>query len=129
MLDLGVWVSIQSWVERIHKGKVMRTDELSNSVMTVFHDFPWKLTFQLIQSGKGNIEVVEEYRGSKKPLILGDLPTVPEAECQKGYTYDYDSGSNGSYSDGMCSGLLGGEEGDANAADLGITVELAFDNF
>ena len=134
MLDLGVWVSIQSLVERIHKGKVMRTDELSNSVLTAFQDFPcevltniynrWKLTFHLILSGKGTNEVVEEYRGSKKPLILENLPTVPDSECRKGYTYDYDDDN----SDSTGSVLMGGDGVNATT-DSGVMVELAFDNF
>lgn len=98
MLDLGVWVALQSLVENLHKGKVMQADELARSVMTAFSKISasiltrvwnrWKLTLHLIVSGKGTNEVVEGYRGLKKPLVVDDLPTVPESECEKGYVYD-----------------------------------------
>ena len=115
MLDLGVWVALQSLVEKLHRNKVMQADELSKTVMSSFnqisHDIltrvynRWRLTLRLIVSGKGTNEVVEDYRGLKKPLIIEDLPTVSDSECKKGYVYheaiklidDLDADSDGKY--------------------------------
>ena len=135
MLDLGVWMSIQSLVEKLHQGKVMRSDELSRSVTIAFNQVSsevlqkiydrWKLTFQLIKSGKGTNEVVEEYRGSsRKPFVFADLPTVPDSECVKGYSYDCNS--VGSDSDGECSYLSGGERSNT-IMDPTLYTEYAFD--
>ena len=40
MLDLGVWMALQSKVEFIHKGKVIQSNELSNSVHQAFSEIP-----------------------------------------------------------------------------------------
>ena len=95
MLDLGVWVSLQSIVENIHKGKVMQSDVLSQSVEEVFGYISsrvldkvharWKLVLQLLVSGQGTIEVVEEHRGLKRSAMLKDLPTIPDCKAAKGY--------------------------------------------
>ena len=88
MLDLGVWVALQSVVESIHKGKVMQCDELAKSVITAFNSIDasvfdkvherWKLVLHLIMSGKGTNEVVEQHRGLNKKLT--DLPTTDDDE-------------------------------------------------
>ena len=41
----------------------------------------------LIVSGKGTNEIVEDYSGSKKLLVVEDLPTLTDLECAKGYLY------------------------------------------
>ena len=128
MLDLGVWVALQSLVEKLHKGKVMNSHELSKSVMSSFAEISdhiltrvydrWRLVMHLIISGKGTNEVVESHRGLKKPLIIAELPTVPDAEAKKGYTYDYDSCDYNS------------DDSDVDDIDLGesaTTLEMAFD--
>ena len=73
MLDFGVWMVFQLVVERIHKGKVMQSDELAKSLMTASNNIDtsvfekvherWKLILHLIMSGKGTNEVVEQHRG------------------------------------------------------------------
>ena len=35
LLDLGVWMVLQSYVEVIHQGKVMQSDELANSIKSL----------------------------------------------------------------------------------------------
>ena len=57
-LDLGVWMTLQSLVESIHRGKVMQSDELSKSVHQAFSHISegilasvyerWKLVLHLI---------------------------------------------------------------------------------
>ena len=81
MPDLGVWCALQSYVESVHKGKVMQCDKLAKSVVTAFNSINtevfekvhkrWKLVLQLIMSGKGTKEVVEQHRGlNKNPTNL-----------------------------------------------------------
>ena len=99
-------------------------NQVSSEVLQKIYD-RWKLTFQLIKSGKGTNEVVEEYRGSsRKPFVFADLPTVPDSECVKGYTYDCNS--VGSDSDGECSYLSGGERSNT-IMDPTLYTEYAFD--
>ena len=95
MLDLGVWVSLQSIVENIHKGKVMQSDVLSQSVEEAFRYISstvldkvhsrWKLVLQLLVSGEDTNEVVEEHRGLKKSAMLKDFPSIPDCKVAKGY--------------------------------------------
>ena len=95
MLDLGVWVSLQSIVENIHKGKVMQSDVLAQSVEEAFGLITstvldkvhsrWKLVLQLLVSGRGTNKVVEEHRGLQKGAMLKDLPGVPECKAARGY--------------------------------------------
>ena len=90
MLDLGVWMSIQSKVEAEHRLKVMHRDVLAASVETAFwsravhtsilknvHD-RWKLVLELIIAGKGSNDLVEKHRGLKSKLH--DLPDVPDSD-------------------------------------------------
>ena len=83
MLDLGVWMALQSRVEDIHKRKVMKHDDLAKSVETAFgatdqtmlikvHD-RWKLVLRLIIAGNGTNELVEKCRGLK--VDLSKLPS------------------------------------------------------
>ena len=130
MLDLGVWVALQSLVEKLHRGKVMQADELTKTVMESFKQISrdvltrvydrWKLTLQLIVSGKGTNEVVEDYRGFNKPIITENLPTVPDSECTKGYEY-HDAID-----------VIDDEEGEVldedEEADDGVYMEMAFDD-
>ena len=95
MLDLGVWVSLQSLVEKIHRRRVMQSDVLSDSVHEAFKEITsevlskvhlrWKLVLQLLVSGRGTNEVVEEHRSLKKKAMLKDLPTVPGSKEARGY--------------------------------------------
>ena len=110
MLDLGVWVSLQSIVENIHKGKVMQSDVLSNSVQEAFPLISsrvldkvhsrWKLVLQLLVSGKGMNEVVEEHRGLKKKAMLKDLPVIPDCKDAKGYISSDDEAESDVDNDG-----------------------------
>ena len=97
MLDLGVWMALQSKVECIHRGKVMQSDELSKSVHQAFSEISekmlinvyerWKLVLKLIQSGKGTNELVEEHRRKLNRSLLEpqDLPTIPDNVKLDGY--------------------------------------------
>ena len=91
MLDLGVWMAIQSRVEYIHKRKVMQHDDLAISIDTAFDEFPsntltkvhdrWKLVLKLILAGKGKNDLVEKCRGLK--VDLDDLPSVPDSDDEE----------------------------------------------
>jgi hypothetical protein len=83
MLDLGAWMSIQSYVEYLHRMKTMKADALSKSVEKAFKNFDgakklkkiadrWKLVLDLIIAGNGTNELVEKCRGLK--TSLDDLP-------------------------------------------------------
>ena len=97
MLDLGVWASLQSKVEILHRGKVMQSDELSKTVHQAFNEITsdvltkvherWKMVLHLIVSGKGTNEVVEEHRGKMNRSLLEekDLPTIPNTIKLDGY--------------------------------------------
>ena len=97
MLDLGVWVALQSKVEEIHRGKVLQSNELaisvnqafdsiSSDILSLVHD-RWRLVLRLIVSGRGTNEVVEEHRGAlnKKLLTPDDLPKIPDSVKLDGY--------------------------------------------
>ena len=90
MLDLGVWMSLQSKVEIEHRRKVMHRDVLAASVEKAFwgrtldksilhrvHE-RWKLVLDLIIAGKGTNNLVESHRGLK--VKLHDLPKVPDSD-------------------------------------------------
>ena len=68
LLDLGIWMAIQSYAEMLHKNKVMQADVLadsvekawdvlSSSVLTKVHE-RWKLVLKLILAGKGSNDLV-----------------------------------------------------------------------
>ena len=88
MLDLGVWMSVQSKVEFIHKLKVMQHDAPAKSVEEAFLDTSvvmlnkvhdrWKLVLKLILAGRGTNELVEKCRGLK--VDLNDLPSIPNSD-------------------------------------------------
>ena len=75
MLDLGVWVAVQSEVESIHRSKVMKNDVLAKSIDEGFEKVNvtaldrihsrWIKVLDLIIKGKGDNDLVEKYRGSK----------------------------------------------------------------
>ena len=85
MLDLGVWMSLQSYVEKNHRDKVMQSNELAKSVMLGFSQIPTdvlervhdrrKLVLRLIYAGKGRNDLVEKHRGKKEET--DDLPSIP----------------------------------------------------
>ena len=128
MLDLGVWMALQSLVEKLHMGKVMQSDELTRTVFNSFGRISqeiftkvyerWKYTLQLIISGKGTNEVVEDHRGKQKPSIL---PTVPDSACRQNYTYEVlldEEQAGDSYADGTNVERID---------DHGMLLEMAFD--
>ena len=62
-----------------------------------------------------------ETRGLKKPLLLDQLPTVPDSECKKGYTYTHDE-----------DGFVGDDDYDFErdedeVIDDAMLMEMAFD--
>ena len=90
MLDLGVWMGLQSKVEAYHRLKVMNKDVLAESVEFCFKEAVtsgmlskvherWKLVLQLIKKGKGTNDLVEKHRGLKRKL-LDDLPVLPNSD-------------------------------------------------
>ena len=66
-------MALQSYVEVIHRGKVMQSDKLANSVKNTFKWISkdilknvykrWKTVLQLIVSEKGTNELIERYMG------------------------------------------------------------------
>ena len=81
MLDLGVWICLQSKVERYHKKRVMNEDVLASSVERSWKGADlsddiikrinerWKLVLDLIVKGKGSNNLVEKNRELKKNLL------------------------------------------------------------
>ena len=67
--------------------------------------------------------MIEDHRGKEKPL---ELPTVPDSECEKGYTYEAIIGHEGEdetlADDDYNDDLL-----DVNVEDQRVLLEMAFD--
>ena len=92
MLDLGIWMSLQSMVEKAHQKKVMQHDKLSKTVMDCFDEIPkqmldnvvewWKQVLYLICIRKGWNELVEQYSGKKGLDMDTDLPDLLEMEVE-----------------------------------------------
>jgi hypothetical protein len=81
MLDLGAWMSIQSYVEYLHTMKTMKADALSKSVEKVFKNFDgakklktivdqWKLVLDLIIAGNDTNKLVKKYHGLKHHSMI-----------------------------------------------------------
>ena len=109
MLDLGVWMALQSKVKSIHRGKVMQSDELSKSVHQAFDEISegilgrvydrWKMVLHLIRSGRGPNEVTKEHRGklNRSLLDVDKLPAIPDTvKLDKYEVGDSDSDSDDS---------------------------------
>ena len=72
MLDLGVWMSVQSVVEQIHRTLVMQHDILDSSIKEAFWGMEyisllniynrWKRVLELIVQGEGSNQLVETCR-------------------------------------------------------------------
>ena len=93
MLDLGVWMGLQSEVEKYHRKRVMHRDVLARSVEVLFCDWidtpvlnkvheRWKLVLQLIDKGKGTNDLVEKHHGLKRKLF-DDLPELPTSDNEE----------------------------------------------
>ena len=88
MLDLGVWVALQSFTEHLHKKRVMHADVLSQSVYEAYQKIDasifskvyqrWRLVLKLIKAGRGTNNLVEAHRGLK--INLAQLPEVPDLD-------------------------------------------------
>ena len=86
MLDLSVWMSLQSHVEQIPKNKVIRDNELAKSMLTIddktlkrVHDC-WKLVMWLIKQGKGLNNLVKKNTAeSRRKDLKKDLPTLHQS--------------------------------------------------
>ena len=84
MLDLGAWMTIQSVVEYLHRGRIRTHDALTATVMNAFDELDcgklqnidkrWRKVMDLILLGKGSNEFVEACRGLTKSLA--DLPSM-----------------------------------------------------
>ena len=82
MLNLGVWMAVQSRVEEIHMSKVMRCDVLAKSVETAFNAMSpvglenvharWTKVLDIIVKCNGSNNTVETYRG-KEVVNLTDF--------------------------------------------------------
>ena len=88
LLDLGVWRTIQSLVEKVHRQKVMQADVLSESVEEAWATFDsikmakvatcWAKVLRLIIKGNGANNLVESERGlTGRPSIVNDDPIPP----------------------------------------------------
>ena len=94
LLDLGVWRTIQSLVEKVHRQKVMQADVLSESVEEAWATFDsikmtkvatrWVKVLRLIIKGNGTNDLVESERGlTGRPSIVNDdaiPPTEPPGD-------------------------------------------------
>ena len=76
MLDLGIWMSFQSLVERLHQFSIMEADHLHSSVKKAWMIYSgfvklnevherWKEVMALIIQDKGGNELVDKYRNSE----------------------------------------------------------------
>ena len=84
LLDLGIWWSIQSVVETVHRTKRMNADVLTKSVFKAWEMFEptkitsiynrWKKVLTLIQAAEGGNELVEHNRG--KTDTSASLPKI-----------------------------------------------------
>ena len=71
MLNLGIWMPLQSMVEKNDCKKVMQHDEWSKTVMDCFEEIlkqmlekvaeRWKQVLYLIQAGKGRNELTKQH--------------------------------------------------------------------
>ena len=88
MLDLCVWMALQSYTDHLHKKKVMQPYALAESVYEAYakinsnvvkkaHE-QWKLVLKLIIAGRGSNNLVESSRGLK--VNLANLPSVPDLD-------------------------------------------------
>ena len=86
MLDLGVWMCLQSAVEHSHRLLVMKQDVLSDSVLAAMDKISsetlsniynrWVKVLHLIMKGKGNNQLVERCRGKNdnvEELVYVDI--------------------------------------------------------
>ena len=115
MLDLGVWMSFQNLIEKIHTKENRRdSDTLSESVCKAwiaFNGFAklkevserWKLVLDLILADNGGNNKVENCRGLKRPLRSY---TQNDTNDQQYKEYDDDEAS--------CSDLSMGDDDDCN---------------
>lgn len=116
ILDLGIWVILQSLVEYMHKSRRMNEDSLAETVEKAWGMIDasvkfllvidrWKRVLGLIILGKGDNHLVETCRGLRKSLvddamkILVDLDDDLESE-------------DGGCADGAESGLSTHNDGD-----------------
>ena len=86
MLDLGVWMCLQSIVEHSHRLLVMKQDVLSDSVLAAMDKISsetlsniynrWVKVLHLIMKGKGDNQLVERCRGKNdnvEELVYVDI--------------------------------------------------------
>jgi hypothetical protein len=89
LLDLGMWSTHQSLVERMHRLKRMDADALSRTVFEAFdlidpgkieHIYSkWEYVLDLIVKGEGTNDLVKMNRGLSKSL--DDLPDISRFYC------------------------------------------------
>ena len=73
MLDLGIWMALQSVVEKLHHGQRQHLDALCNTVMKAWGELEavkltnvyerWKLVLDLIIEDNGGDRLIESKRG------------------------------------------------------------------
>ena len=73
LLDLGVWVALQSVVEKVHRGKLVNRKLLAETVYEAFGNMDeavlrnvyrhWLTVMDLIIEGEGSNDLVEQNRG------------------------------------------------------------------
>ena len=79
MLDLGIWMSLQSLIEKIHKQSLLKSEYLDKSVQKAWHAFGgfttfmevaerWRKVLDLIIEDNGGNDKVESCRGLKAAL-------------------------------------------------------------
>ena len=80
LLDLGVWMTIQSLVEWLHRHKMMNVDTLASTVLEAWNSFDakkiakvaerWVKVLRLIVKGNGTNDLVEQERGLTSTLFV-----------------------------------------------------------
>ena len=90
MLDLGVWMTIQSKVEELHRTLVLDNDVLAKTVIEAFETFDsdkltniyerWEKVLDLIIKNEGRNDLVEHCCGDESP---DHIPTFVSFDNQK----------------------------------------------
>ena len=94
LLDLGVWMAVQSQVEEIHRVLVMQHDVLSKSVETAFEKVEssaleniyqrWIKNLDIIVASNGGNNDVEKYRKDKYPSAADMIGRDHEGDSNTG---------------------------------------------
>ena len=89
LLDLGIWNSLQSHVDRVFRGNKQDVQALARTVMTAWESYytedvfervfvRWEKVLRLIIASNGNNSLVDEARGNQVvPIVLPEEAAEP----------------------------------------------------